>query len=103
MNPIPVSSPIPIIEDSERQLAKLRGRLEGIFHELHTIHAVVVVSAETITNQGAEFDPDVSCVLRRCGSDKLHGQLKSLTFVIEQLGGRTEYSEVAAEPGEQAS
>ena len=94
MNPFPASSPIPIIEDSERWLAKMRGRLEGIFQELHTIQAVIVVSAETIANQGADFDPEVSCVLTRCASDKLHNQLQSLTSVIEQLGGRTEYTEI---------
>lgn len=107
MNPNAVSSPIPIITDSEQRLAKMRGRLEGIFHELHTIHSVVVVSAETITNHGSDFDPEVSCVLTRCAADKLYSQLKALTFVIEQLGGRTVYTEVrdraAAVQGEQAS
>jgi hypothetical protein len=107
MNPTPGLPPIPIIKDSEQRLAKMRGRLEGIFHELHTIHSVVVVSAETITNQGSDFDPEVSCVLTRYAADKLHGQLLSLTFVIEQLGGRTEYTEArertAAMKGEQAS
>ena len=106
MNPTPGLPPIPIIKDSEQRLAKMRGRLEGIFHELHTIRSVIVVSAETIT-QGSEFDPEVSCVLTRCAADKLHRQLQSLTFVIEQLGGRTEYTEVrepaAAVQGEQAS
>lgn len=94
MNPFPGSSPIPIIEDSDRRLAKMRGRLEEIFHELHTIHSVTVVSAETIANHGSDFDPEVSCVLTRCGADKLRDQLNSLTSVIEQRGGRTEYTEV---------
>ena len=107
MNPFPASSPIPIVEDSGRRLAKMRGRLEGIFHQLHTIHAVVVVGAETIANHASDFGPEVSCVLARCAADKLHRQLGSLTFVIEQLGGRTEYTEVrqraAAVQGGQAS
>ena len=106
MNPVPVSSPIPIIEDSERRLAKMRGRLEGIFHELHTIQSVIAVCAEAIANQGSGFDSEV-VVLTRSGADNLRNQLKSLTFVIEQLGGRTEYTEVSgrAAPvqGEQAS
>jgi hypothetical protein len=94
MSPLPASSPIPIIENSEQRLAKMRSRLEGIFQELHTIQAVIVVSAEIIENQGADFDPEVSCVLTRCASNRLHNQLQSLTFVIEQLGGRTEYTDI---------
>jgi len=34
----------------------------------------------------------VASVLQRCGSDKLHEQLEELTKVIEELGGRTEYT-----------
>ena len=103
MNPFPTSSPIPIIEDSERRLAKLRGRLQGIFHELHTIQSVIGVCAEAIANQGSDFDPEV-VVLTRSGAENLRNQLYSLTDVIEELGGRTEYTEarkrVAAQRGQ---
>ena len=103
MNPFPTSSPIPIIEESERRLAKLRGRLQGIFHELHTIQSVIGVCAEAIANQGSDFDPEV-VVLTRSGAENLRNQLYSLTDVIEELGGRTEYTEarkrVAAQGGQ---
>lgn len=105
MNPFPTSSPIPIIEDSERRLAKLRGRLQGIFHELHTIQSVIGVCAEAIANQGSDFDPEV-VVLTRSGAENLRSQLYLLTDVIEELGGRTEYTDArkrAAAQGGQPS
>jgi hypothetical protein len=105
MNPSPTSSSIPIIEDSQQRLEKLRGRLQGIFHELHTIQSVIAVCAEAIANQGSDFDPEV-VVLTRSGADNLCNQLYSLTDVIEQLGGRTEYTEArkrAAAQGGHAS
>jgi hypothetical protein len=105
MNPFPTSSPIPIIEDNERRLAKMRSRLEAIFHELHTIQSVIEVCAEAITSQGTDLDPEV-VVLTRSGAEKLRSQLQLLTDVIEQLGGRTEYTELrkrAAAQGGQES
>jgi hypothetical protein len=42
-------------------------------------------------------------VLQRCGSDKLHEQLEELTNIVEELGGRTRYTddrENAATPDE---
>ena len=65
----------------------------------------IAVCAEAIANQGSDFDPEV-VVLTRSGADNLCNQLYSLTDVIEQLGGRTEYTEArkrAAAQGGHAS
>jgi len=84
MNPFSASSPIPIIEDSERRLAKLRGRLQGIFHELHTIQSVIGVCAEAIANQGSDFDPEV-VVLTRSGAKNLRNQLYFLAATSRRI------------------
>jgi hypothetical protein len=74
----------------ERQLAKMRAHLQDLFGELYLVRDVINVSIEAI--QASEIDPEVGRVLFRCGAEKLFGQLHSLSDLIEQLGGHTEFS-----------
>jgi hypothetical protein len=87
------STPIPLLKENEQKLVRLRSRLEDMFRELYLIHDVMVVCGATCDAESADLDPEVSHVLRRCGADKLYGQMKALTNIIEFLGGRTEFTE----------
>lgn len=93
MNPNPVTPPIPMIQDQEARLAKMRRRLEEVVTELDLAHDVVAICCEATLYQNADHDPEMDNVLRRCVTDSLFGQMKVLTRVIEQLGGTTKYSE----------
>lgn len=90
MNPIPVSSPIPIIEDSERRLAKMRRQLEDMFRSLDLVHDEVSVLSEAARSEG---QPEIANVLSLSVSNRLFRQLELLTSIIERLGGKTDLSE----------
>ena len=103
MNPSPVSSTIPVIEDSERRLAKMRRQLEGMFRSLYLVHDEISVLSEAARSEG---QPEIANVLSLSVCNRLFGQLKLLTSIIERLGGKTDLSEdeattqVAAPAGE---
>jgi hypothetical protein len=82
-----------IIKDNGRHLTTMRARLQDIFGEIHLVRDVITISIEAMHAQVSDFDPEVGRVLFRCGAEKLYGQLCSLSDLIEQLGGRTEFTE----------
>jgi hypothetical protein len=92
MNPSSVSSPIPVIEDSERRLAKMRRQLEEMFRSLDLAHDEISVLSEAARSEGQPEIANVS--LSVC--NRLFGQLELLTSIIERLGGRTDLSEDGA-------
>jgi hypothetical protein len=81
------------VKDSERRLTTMRTRLQDIFGEIYLVRDVITISIEAMHAQVSDFDPEVGRVLFRCGAEKLYGQLCSLSDLIEQLGGRTEFTE----------
>ena len=83
----------PIIKDHERRLATMRARLQDIFGEMYLVRDVITISVEAMHAQASDYNPEVGRVLFRCGAEKLYGQLRSLSDLIEQLGGRTEFTE----------
>jgi hypothetical protein len=85
------------------KLTSIRERLENIFTQLHIVLDVCITCHKALDVQNVEQDDCVANILQRCGSDKLHEQLEELTEVVEELGGKTEYSdqrENAATPDE---
>lgn len=90
MNPIPVSPPIPIIEDCEQRLAKMRRQLEGMFRSLDLVYDEIAVVSEAARSEG---QPEIASVLSLSVCSRLFGQLKLLTNIIERLGGKTDLSE----------
>ena len=87
----------------EEKLTSIRDRLEDSFTQLHIILDVCITCYKALDVQNVEQDESVANVLQRCGSDKLHEQLEELTKLVEELGGRTrytEYRENAATPDE---
>jgi hypothetical protein len=82
MNPSPVSSPIPVIEDSERRLAKMRRQLEDMFRSLDLVHDEVSVLSEAARSEG---QPEIANVLSLSVCNRLFGQLKLLTSIIERV------------------
>jgi hypothetical protein len=88
--PIPQKETIPIIKDNELRLAKMRRQLEDMFRSVHLVHDEIGVAAEAARSVG---QPEIANVLSLCICNRLFSQLKSLTNIIERLGGRTELSE----------
>ena len=89
----PARQSIPFLKNDEEQLAKIRRQLEGLFRELRLVQDVIVVCGVVSAAVGSNLDDQIEHVLRRCGSDRMSGVLKTLTQIIERFGGRTEMSE----------
>jgi hypothetical protein len=86
-------SEIPMLQDNEARMLKLRKKLERIFDELELIRDVIIVSYFACKGQNSDVDPEIEHVLRTHGSNALHSQMAHLTDVIEKLGGRTQFTE----------
>lgn len=99
MNPT-VIPPIPLIRDNEQRLAKIRRQLEDMFRSLNLVHDEVGVASEAARSEG---QPEIANVLSLGVCNRLFSQLKSLTNVIERLGGRTELSEIPEEGPREAT
>jgi hypothetical protein len=84
---------IPLLKSNEEQLAKIRRQLEGIFRELRLVQDVIMICCGVRESVSSDLDDDVEHVLRRCGSDRVFGVLKTLTEIVERFGGTTEMSE----------
>ena len=80
---------IPLAKDNELRLAKMRRQLEGMFHHLNVIHDEISVTADAARSEGM---PAIANVLSLSVCNKLFGLLRSLTNIIERLGGTTELS-----------
>ena len=83
---------ISVTQEGEPRFAAMRVRLLDVFEELRLVRDVITVSVEAMHAQMSDFDPDVGRVLFYYGAEKLFGQLESLSDIIEQLGGRTEFT-----------
>ena len=86
----PPITPIPIIKDNEQRLAKMRRQLEGMFSALDLVHNEIAVASEAARSEG---QPEIANVLSLCVGNRLFGQLRLLTNIVERLGGRTDLSE----------
>jgi hypothetical protein len=89
--------PIPLLRSDEEQLAKIRRQLEGMFRELRLVQDVIMVCGGVCESISSDLDGEVEHVLRRCGSDRLHSVLRTLSEIVERFGGRTEMSETGQE------
>jgi hypothetical protein len=88
---------IPLLKSNEEQLAKIRRQLEGMFRELRLVQDVIMVCGGVCESISSDLDGEGEHVLRRCGSDRLYGVLKTLTEIVERFGGRTEMSQARQE------
>jgi hypothetical protein len=88
--PISQDATIPLIRDNELRLAKMRRQLEGMFRSLDLVHDEISVASEAARSEG---QPEIANVLSLCVCNRLFGQLKLLTNIIERLGGTTDLSE----------
>jgi hypothetical protein len=84
------SSIIPLIETSAKQLHRIRRQLEAIFRYLEIARDEVAVCSTAAREEGI---PEVATVLSLSICNRLHGQMKSLTNVIERRRGRTQFTE----------
>jgi hypothetical protein len=84
----PRNGSIPIM-DSKLRLV-LRRQLEDMFRSLDLVHDEIEVTSEAARSEG---QPGIAKVLTYCVGNRLFGELKSLTNIIEWLGGRTDLSE----------
>ncbi len=88
--PAPQSTTIPIIRDNELRLARMRRQLEGMYRTLNLVHDEIGVASEAARSEG---QPEIANVLSLGVCNRLFGQLKLLTNIIERLGGKTDLSE----------
>jgi len=88
--PAPATTTIPIIKDNELRLAKIRRHLEGMYRALNLVHDEIGVAADAARSEG---QPEIANVLSLSVCNRLFGQLKLLTNIIERLGGKTDLSE----------
>jgi hypothetical protein len=89
--------PIPLLKSNEEQLAKIRRQLEGMFRELRLVQDVILVCGGACESVNSDLDGEVEHVLRRCGSNRLHSVLKTLTEIVARFGGTTEMSDKCQE------
>jgi hypothetical protein len=92
-HPSPTTPNISGTLSSEPERIQMRARLQDVFGELRLVRDVITVSVEAMHAQVSDFDPEVGRVLFQCGAERLYGQLESISDLIEQLGGRTEFTE----------
>jgi hypothetical protein len=83
---------IPLLKSNEEQLAKVCRRLEDVFRNLNLIHDLMVVCASAVTSEG-DCGSEAARCLELIGGNRLYGQLRVLTNIIERLGGTTEFTE----------
>jgi hypothetical protein len=88
--PTPQITTVPIVKDNELRLAKMRRQLEGMCRSLDLLHDEIRVASDAARSAG---QPEIANVLALCVCNRLFGQLKLLTNIIERLGGRTNLSE----------
>lgn len=97
----PPPSAILKVEDIQR-LIRVREGLEILFENLGLVLDVSITCRKALNEQNADQDSSIANVLQRCGSDQLHQQLVELTAIVEDLGGKTDYSgRVDDSPGAQ--
>lgn len=85
-------SSVPLLQGSQEQALKLRKRLEELFRNLHLIHDLIIVSADAAEYMGDHGEELHHC-LQQLGANELYSQLRALTDIIEQLGGKTAFTE----------
>ena len=84
--------------DSKLRLV-LRRQLEDMFRSLDLVHDEIEVTSEAARSEGQS---GIAKVLSYCVGNRLFDELKSLTSIIEWLGGRTDLSE-AKESGKETT
>ena len=89
----PAHQSIPFLKGDEEKLAKIRRQLEGMFSELRLVQDVIMLCCGVCECDKSGFEFEIEHVLRRCGSNRIHGILKTLTQIVERFGGTTEMSE----------
>jgi hypothetical protein len=85
----PLLSAAPFLHGNHEQAIKLRKRLEDVFGNVWLAQDVVTVCLELGQTNAGDFNREIAHVLQRCAADRLRYQMKTLTKVIERLGGRT--------------
>jgi hypothetical protein len=73
--------------------AACRPRLEDLFRDLNLIHDLMTVCGEAAKAPRSVCDIELSNVLQRVGADLLYTHLKTLTDIIERMGGSTDFTE----------
>lgn len=83
---------IPLLKCNEEQLSRMCRRLEEMFRNLYLIHDLMTVCAHAVTGETGCGSEAARC-LELIGGNRLYGQMKILTNIIERLGGTTDFTE----------
>jgi len=62
-----------------------------------TPHDVIIVCTEVCHCNSSDFSSELENVMRRCAINRLFGQMRALTKIIERFGGKTELTEAPTE------
>ena len=89
---------IPLLRSNEEQLSRMRRRLEEVFRNLDLIHDLMTVCAHSVTGETGCGSEAARC-LELIGGNRLYGQMKILTNIIERLGGTTDFTERESKAG----
>ena len=79
-----ITTAVPLLQDNEARLVKMRMQLEYMFRHLQTVRDEIRVSADAARGGG---QPQLANVLRGAVGSRLFYQLKLLKKIIERLGG----------------
>jgi hypothetical protein len=82
--------------DVDGRLVVLRAQLEDMFRGLHLAHEEVCVCADAAREEG---QPQLATVLHLSVCNRIYGELKVLTNIVEALGGKTEISTTDIQSG----
>jgi len=84
---------IPLIQTTEQRLNKIRMRLEDAFSKLKLAHDASIVCRAACEQTSTDCDEEVATVLFRIVTHHIDMEMRTISVVIEELGGRTEFTE----------
>jgi len=96
----PKGLPKPLSVEDIQRLIRVREGLQILFENLGLVLDVSITCRRALSEQNAKQDTSIANVLQRCGSDTLYEQLRELTSIVEDLGGKTSMS-TEGDPGVQ--
>jgi len=84
---------VSLIRSTEQQLIMIRMRLEDAFAFLKIAHHASVVCIAASRQTSTDCDEEVATILFNVVSHHIDRQMRAISSIVEELGGRTEFTE----------
>ena len=91
-DPVPQTN-VPVLRAIEQQLNTIRMRLEDAFGHLKVAHDASVICIAASKQTSTDCDEEVATVLFHVVSYRVDTQMRIISTIVEELGGKTEYTE----------